>query len=79
MLGVAITGQPYPNYAVYLAFHQYFGPGTRLYASTSTSPDVEVLAQDTVTLLINKRDAPVTVSVNGLVFTLGSYEVRLLR
>ncbi len=72
-------GQPYPNYAVYLAFHQYFGPGTRLYASTSTSTDVEVLAQDTVALVINKRNAPVTVSVNGAVITLAAYEVRLLR
>ncbi len=71
-------GQPYPNYAIYLAFHQYFGPGTRLYATTSSSPDVEVLAQDTVALLINKRDAPVTVSVNGTVITLAAYEVRLL-
>ncbi len=72
-------GQPYPNYAIYLAFHQYFGPGTRLYATTSSSPDVEVLAQDTVALLINKRDAPLTVSVNGTVITLAAYEVRLLR
>lgn len=72
-------GQPYPNYAVYLAFHEYFGPGTRLYASTSSASDVEVLAQDTVALLINKRNAPLTVSVNGTVITLGAYEVRLLR
>ncbi len=72
-------GQPYPNYAVYLAFHQYFGPGTRLYATTSSASDVEVLAQDTVALLINKRDTPLTVSVNGTVITLAAYEVRLLR
>ncbi len=72
-------GQPYPNYAVYLAFHQYFNPGTTIYASTSSSSDVEVLAQNTVALLINKRDAPVTVSVNGVVLTLAAYEVRVVR
>jgi len=72
-------GQPYPNYAVYLAFHQYFGPGTSLYAATSSSPDLEVLAQGTAALLINKRDAPMTVSVNGTVLALAPYEVRLLR
>lgn len=72
-------GQPYPNYAVYLAFYQYFGPGTALYASTSSSTDVEVLAQATVALLINKRATPVTVSVNGVVLTLAAYEVRVVR
>jgi hypothetical protein len=57
-----------PYYRVFKAFHDHFGPGTRLYAvTTGSSADhssgVEVLASDKQILLINTRDKPVAVSV----------------
>lgn len=72
-------GQPYPSYWAYRAFTEQFAPGTQLYAATSSSPNVEVLASATATLLINKRSVPTTVSVNNQVITLARYEVRVLR
>jgi hypothetical protein len=60
--------RPLPYYRVFKAFHEHFGPGTRLYAvTTGSSSDhssgVEALASDKQILLINTRDKPVTVSV----------------
>jgi hypothetical protein len=72
-------GQPYPSYWVYGASHEHLKPVTQLYATTSSSKDVEVLASATATLLINKRATPTTVSVNGQMTTLARYEVRVLR
>jgi hypothetical protein len=71
-------GQPFPTYYSYRAIHDYFPPGTALYQSTSSSPDVEVLASATHTLLINKTPGSLPVTVNGTVITLGKYEVRVL-
>jgi Glycosyl hydrolases family 39 len=71
-------GQPFPSYWAYRAFDDYFPPGTTLYRTTSSSPDVEVLASATNTLLINKRSSNVTVSVNGTLVTLDRYSVRVV-
>ena len=71
-------GQASPHYRVVNTFNNYFGPGTQLFKATSSSPDVEVLASATKTLLINKRDASVTVRLNGLEVVMSAYEVRLL-
>ncbi|MDQ3813711.1 MAG: hypothetical protein M3347_07145, partial [Armatimonadota bacterium] len=71
-------GQPLPHYTVFKIFHDHFGPGTQLYRATSSAPDVEVLASAQKALLINKRDKPVVVSVDGQEMTLQGYEVRLL-
>ncbi len=57
---------------------QLFGPGTQLYKAASSSPDVEVLASGTQTLLINKKEADIKVRVNDQRFVLTPYEVRLL-
>jgi hypothetical protein len=75
---VAGGGQPLPNYHQFRIFHQHFGEGTQLYQATSSSPDVEVLASSNAILLINKRNAEVTVNLNGTLLTLAAYEVRLL-
>lgn len=72
---VAGGGQPFPNYYVYKAFHEHFGAGTQLYRTISSSPDVEVLASATKTLLINKRSTSITVSVNGTLITMAGYQV----
>jgi hypothetical protein len=71
-------GQPFPYYYDFLNFHRYFGPGTRLYSATSSSPTVEVLASRTHTLLINKRPSPVSVRVNGNVIDLDTYQVKVI-
>jgi hypothetical protein len=71
-------GQPFPTYYSYRAIHDYFPPGTALYKSTSSSPNVEVLASATHTLLINKTPTSIVVTVNGTAITLGGYEVRIL-
>jgi hypothetical protein len=75
---VAGGGQPFPFYAVFKAFHDDFPPGTQLYQARSSSPDVEVLASATHTLLINKRPSSTTVSVDGTLLTLAGYDVRVL-
>jgi len=71
-------GQASPHYRVVNTFNNYFGPGTQLFNATTSSPDVEVLASATKTLLINKRDANVAVRLNGLEVMMTAYEVRLL-
>ena len=71
-------GQPYPTYFSYKLFRDHFAPGTPLFRTTSSAVDVEALASDTKTLLINKRPTSVTVAVNGRLVTLNTYEVRLL-
>lgn len=71
-------GRPLPYYKVFKTFHEHFGPGTRLYPAASSTPDVEAVASDAKTLLINKRAQPVTVSLGGRRLTLEAYEVRLL-
>ncbi|MGH7868175.1 MAG: hypothetical protein ACREP9_11285, partial [Candidatus Dormibacteraceae bacterium] len=71
-------GQPSPHYQVVKVFNHDFGPGTRLYKATSSSPDIEVLASASKTLLINKRDANVAVRLNGRNVTMTPYEVRLI-
>ncbi|HTS68893.1 MAG TPA: hypothetical protein VMO17_07905 [Terriglobia bacterium] len=71
-------GQPSPHYQVVKTFNTCFGPGTPLFKTSSSSPDIEVLASRTKTLLINKREAPVAVRLDGVALTLSPYEVRLL-
>jgi len=71
-------GQPSPHYQVVKLFNMYFGPGTPLFKASSSSPDIEVLASRTKTLLINKRDASVEVRLDGAPLTLNPYEVRLV-
>lgn len=70
-------GQPSPHYQVVKIFNTWFGPGTRLIKTQSSSPDIEVLASSDKTLLINKRDTNVDVRLNGKKVLMTSYEVRL--
>ena len=72
---VAGGGQPYPTAQVYRDFHQYFGPGTQLYAATSSSPFIEVLASAQKTMLINLQPDAVQASVNGVPVALSGYQV----
>lgn len=71
-------GQPYPLYTVYQHFRKHFAPGTKLMRTTSSSTDVEALASFQKTLLVNKRDTPTEVQVNGKSLVLKPLEVRLV-
>ncbi len=72
-------GRPYPAYRVYRAFHRHFARGTRLYRTTSSSPEVEVIAARRATLLINKRARPAWIRLEGRRLRVGRYEVRVVR
>jgi hypothetical protein len=69
--------QPTPHYRVYEAINRHFGAGTALCKANSSSPEVEVLASQRYTMLINKSDRAVPVVVNGEALTLRPYEVRI--
>lgn len=71
-------GRPLPYALVFQAFHDDFGPGTRLYQATSSSPGLEALASATKILLINKRSTPIIVNCEGHRLTLAPYDVRVL-
>ena len=71
-------GQPTPHYYVVKAFNDYFGPGTQIYETMSSSPDVEALTSLAKTMLINKRSTSVTVSVDANSVVLDGYEVRVI-
>lgn len=71
-------GRPYPYYFVFKAFHDDFGPGTRLYKTVVSSPGVEALASDRHLMLINQRAVPVTVRVDRKMVPLRRYQVRVL-
>jgi hypothetical protein len=70
-------GKPLPPFYVYKAFREHFGPGTQLYRVSSSSPDVEVLASATKTLLINKRPSSIIIDLNDHFITMHGYEVRI--
>ena len=57
-------GQPTRWYYTYKAFKDFFGPGTPLYRSTSSSSDIEVLATQQTVMLINKTSFTLAVSLN---------------
>lgn len=65
-------------YAVHQAIHNDFGPGTRLYKATASSPAVEALASATKTLLVNELPMSLTVDLNGTTLVLRGYDMYLL-
>jgi hypothetical protein len=68
-------GQSLPNYTIYKNFNDYFGPGTPILKTTSTTSDLEVLASPTKTMLINKKGNSISVDVNGTAVYVGAYKV----
>jgi outer membrane protein assembly factor BamB len=71
-------GRPTPHYAVVQALNQYFGPGTQLYQTKSSSDDIEALASRAKIMLINKRPESVTVRLEGKEVSFEGYGVRVL-
>jgi hypothetical protein len=72
-------GRPFPYYAAFKSFHTDFAPGTQLYQTTASSPEVEALASATRVMLINKRPTSLTVNLDGTPFTLAPYQVHTFR
>jgi hypothetical protein len=73
---VASGGRPFPYYYSFKSFHTDFSPGTRLFATRTSSQDIEVLASATHVMLINKRPSSVVLYLNGGRLTLAPYDVR---
>ena len=72
-------GQPFPWYDSFKAFSDTFPPGTALYPTVVSLPDVvEALASSTKVMLVNKTARTVTVSVNGKTTQLAPYEVSVV-
>lgn len=72
-------GQPSPHYEVVKIFNTCFGPGTVIYKTESSSPDIEALSSKQKVLLINKRNENVNVKVNGKKILMSGYEVKILK
>lgn len=71
-------GQPLPWYYSCKALKDYFGPGTKIYKATSSSPDVEVLAAPSKTMLVNKTPKTLTIAIKSTIVTLNPYQVRVI-
>jgi hypothetical protein len=69
-------GRPLPVYYSYKAFKDYFGPGTRIYQTTVSTPEsVAALASSSHIMLINKTTTNINVSINNKIVLLKSYQV----
>jgi hypothetical protein len=71
--------QPLPHHEIFKMVNEYFGPGTLLYATESSSPDVEAAAGQFSLMLINKRPTPVTVDLPDGQVKLKGYGVERLQ
>ena len=70
-------GLPTPHYWVLKAYKDWFNH-TELLETTSSSPDVEVIASTEAAMVINKRNSAVSVNINGRGLFLPAYGVALI-
>jgi len=73
-----LGGRSTPHYQVFKWLHDIFPPGTVLYRTTSSDTLVEVLANATYAMVINKYNETVGVTLNGRFYEFAPYEVRLI-
>ena len=76
-------GQALPPFYVYRDFHEHFGVDNRIVDSTVSRngqpvPELEAVASNTATMIVNKADATVEVFIGGETITLDRYEVRFV-
>gem|GEM_PF-1299798 len=71
-------GQPTPHYDVVKAINDHFSAGTDILETTSSSEWIDVVASGQKTMLVNKKDGPVSVQVNSTAIDLDRYEVRVI-
>ena len=67
-----------PHYNVVKSFNNYFYPGTQIYKTTTSTPNLEALASLDKTLLINKSSSAVTVTLDHNDISLSGYEVKVV-
>ncbi len=72
-------GQATPYYATSYAFMHYFGPGTWLYKTTTSTINVSVIASATKTLVVNRLSWVQEIIVNGIAYYLNPYQVIVIR
>ena len=72
------TATPTIEYDTLKAIKDYFGNGTQLYDTSSTSSTITVLASKTKTMLVNHLNKEQTISINGTVVTLSPYQVAII-
>ena len=70
-------GRPKPAYWMMKAYKDWFNH-TELVKTTSSSPDVEVIASAEAALVINKGNSTVLINVNGKGLTLEAFSVALV-
>jgi len=70
-------GQPLPAYWMMMAYKNWFNH-SQLCQTTSTSDDIEVIAGLNAAMIINKRNTPVTVNVNGKGIALNAFGLALI-
>lgn len=71
-----LAGDKTPVYNAFKIFHDHFPPGTKYYHVETSDDMIECLVSDTITLVINKYDIPVEVSINGYRTILNRYEFK---
>lgn len=75
---VAGGAQPTPHYQVFKDVYDYFEAGTDILKTTSDDPAVSVLASPKKTMLINAKQEPIVVQLNGTSYSLEALEVKLI-
>jgi hypothetical protein len=71
-------GQPTDEYYTFKAIKDYFGPGTQLCQTTSSSPNITVLATKVKTILVNHLNTSQSINVNGVQVVLNPYQVKII-
>ncbi|MBV9021800.1 MAG: hypothetical protein JOZ71_13930 [Ktedonobacteraceae bacterium] len=72
------SGQPTPMFYSMKDFKNYFGPGTPLYRTAVSSPNVTALASRAKTMLVNHLPSNQIITVNGTTLNLAPYEVLII-
>jgi hypothetical protein len=69
-------GRSMPFLSTFENFVRWFPPGTKLLASRSSAPEIQMLASSNATLLVNTAGRHLTSTVGGKPVTLHPYQVR---
>jgi hypothetical protein len=72
------SGQPTPMFYSMKDFKNYFGPGTPLYRTAVSSPNVTALASRAKTMLVNHLPTNQIITVNGTTVNLAPYQVLMI-
>ncbi len=71
-------GQAYPWYYSLKAIKDYFGPGTQIFSTISSSNNIAVMSGPVKTMLVNKTSSALSVNLSGVLHNLAAYEVKVV-